>query len=96
MSKMIQGSKLSQTDQRLALAAFVHRHTGDHIAEWAKVKSVGSFHIPNSVRRRGFFPLHFKDDKDWLNNTKFFVARSGDLDRRYHNCLSTPTWPEGV
>jgi len=76
------GSELSSTDQKYVLRAFTHRYTGDHKPNWT-----------NSPWKFGEYPLHFKDDKDWLENTKFFVTKNGSLDNRYNRCESTPTWP---
>lgn len=83
--RMIQGSKLDYVDQQHVLAAYVHRFTGQHRPAWAKRP------MPSGKR----YKVQFKDDADWLANTKFAVRQDGRLDMRVHRCESTPTWPEG-
>ena len=41
------------------------------------------------------YPIQFKDDQDWLANTRFRVTDTGRLDTVAKCCCSTPTWPNG-
>lgn len=77
------GTQLSPEDQWYVLAVFVHRFTGQHKPDWAKVPR------PDGTA----YPVHFKDDADWLANTSFEGTKSGKLDNRNNACLSRPTWP---
>lgn len=75
------GTQLSESARRAALARFVHRFTVNNRPQWARAN-------PNYLPQ-------FLDDSDWLANTRFHVTKSGQLDRRYSHCESTPTWPQG-
>lgn len=76
------GSDLPKRLQDEALAKYVHRHTGDHPASWAQQP------MPNGKA----YPLHFKDDADWLAHTKFPIkGRPMVLDNG--DCWSSPTYP---
>lgn len=77
------GTELTAAEQRFVLAAFVHRFTGSHLPNWARKAR------PDGQK----YPVQFKDDADWLANTRFVVTRTGKLDRRVNHCHSTPTWP---
>lgn len=77
------GSELFPGDRAYVLAAFCHRHTGNHVPAWA-----------TRPRADGTpYPVHFASDAEWLANTRFAVGAHGDLDRRVSQCYSTPTWP---
>lgn len=79
----ISGDQLPPSEQRKALAQFVHRFTGEHRPDWA-----------NKPRRDGSaYPVQFADDSDWLANTRFAVTRGWRLDERVQRCDSSPTWP---
>lgn len=73
------GTELSEADQKHALAAYVHRSTREHRPFWY----------------RGFDKVCFKDDAEWLANTRFPVTKAGRIDRRAYRCESNPTWPDG-
>lgn len=77
------GSELKLSAQREALAAFVHRFTGDHRPAWAS----------KPWKDGKPYPVQFANDADWLAHTRFCVTKSGDLDRRAGHCYSPPTWP---
>lgn len=79
----ISGDKLTLSAQRIALSSFVHRFTGNHIPAWSK----------QEWKDGKTYPLQFKDDQDWLNNTLFAITVRGTLDKRVDHCFSTPTWP---
>ena len=77
--RQIKGSKMCPKSQREALARFVHRYTGDHVPAWVTAND----------------PLQFKDDKDWLEHTLFWVNADGSLGDN-KDCESSPTWPNRV
>lgn len=77
------GSELFPVDRQYVLAAYVHRHTGNHKPRWAMAP------MANGKP----YPVHFATDAEWLANTRFAVMAHGNLDRRVHECYSTPTWP---
>lgn len=79
MANMRLGSELGWQEKQAVLRSYVYRYTGDHRPGWAK---------PDS-------PVQFKDDADWLANTKFAVTKAGGLDKRVNHCESNPTWPNG-
>jgi hypothetical protein len=81
--RTVLGTELHPDDQRHVLAAFVHRYTGDHKPQWAGDPR------PNGKP----CPVQFKDDQDWLANTRFGVRKDGRLDQRARYCTSNPTWP---
>lgn len=81
--KMIQGTKLSPEDQRLVLAAYVHRFTGEHKPGWAR----------KPWKDGKPYPVQHATDKDWLAETTFAVTKSGRLDMRVQHCHSVPSWP---
>lgn len=83
--RWVPGILLSPRDQQHVLSAFVHRFTKTHVPAWAK------FVFPDGRR----YKPQFKDDQDWLANTRFAVTQNGSLDMRVQNCESTPTWPDG-
>lgn len=77
------GKDLHPDDKKYVLSAYVYRFTGDHKPRWA-----------NKLMDSGkAYPVHFKDDADWLANSAFYVKKNGRLDHRYGNCTSWPTWP---
>jgi hypothetical protein len=82
-SKQVLGSQLSTEMQRHALARYVHRFTGDHVPNW----------VTTEFHRGTRYPVQFRDDKEWLSNTLFYVTKSGALDVRYSHCESSPTFP---
>ncbi len=57
----IRGSQLSKKLQKEVRAMFVHRFTGDHKPAWTKQEWKDG--MP--------YPLQFRDDQDWLENTSF-------------------------
>lgn len=81
----VRGTHLKPSARQEALARFINRFTGEHVPSWAK--------RPMPSGRP--YAVQFKDDEDWLANTFFVVTKSGDLDRRYSFCESSPTWPFG-
>jgi hypothetical protein len=81
--KQVLGTQLSKSARREALNRFLYRFTGDHKPQWV---SAG---MPDGSP----YPLQFKDDNDWLANTRFWVTSEGDLSENYDSCESTPTWP---
>ncbi len=84
MNIFLLGTQLSQSEQRKALARFVHRFTGDHKPNWA-----------NGVWKDGIpYPVQFEDDQDWLSHTKFSVTKDGKLNEHTNFCKSSPTWPD--
>ena len=73
------GSQLSDNAKEHVLLAYIYRSTGDH-------RPPGDPEPPkNSVK------IQFKDDQDWLANTRFAVTKAGHLDLRIQHCESTPT-----
>jgi hypothetical protein len=80
---LLKGTELHPDDQSHVLRAFVHRYTGEHRPQWAA----------NPWKANQPYPVQFKDDSEWLSNTKFAVKRDGRLDTRVKCCVSTPTWP---
>ena len=76
----IKGTDLPKHLQNEALRTFVHRCTGEHIPQWAR-----------RGRSSGPYRVQFKDDREWLANTFFYVTEKGTLAARKH-CESTPTW----
>jgi hypothetical protein len=79
----VKGSRLSPEQQREAKSKFVHRFTGNNKPEWTK-----------QIWKDGkTYPLHFKDDKDWLENTEFAVKKNGELCGKTKYCNSKPTYP---
>ena len=77
------GSELTPEEQQYVLATYVHRFTGDHKPAWAS----------KEWKDGQPYPLQFKDDKDWLANTRFQTNKAGSLDSRCNECHSVPTWP---
>lgn len=77
------GSNLHPDDKKYVLAAYVHRFTGEHKPEWAS----------KEWKDGKPYPLQFKDDADWLENTEFTTKKNGRLDGRARECYSRPTWP---
>lgn len=79
----VAGNDLTATEQRKALAQFVHRFTGDHKPQWT-----------NREWKDGKpYPLQFASDSDWLANTRFWVRKDGQISKRHKYCESSPTWP---
>lgn len=77
------GYDLAPFVQEQAKNTFVHRYTGEHQPRWAL----------KSWKDGRAYPVHFKDDAEWLANTLFAVTLAGHLDRRFGHCQSFPTWP---
>lgn len=85
MPKLVSGSDLPPALQREARARFVHRYTGEHMPAWVRQQ-----------RARGiYYPVHFRDDAEWLARTEFFVNVDGSLSERPSYCYSRPTFPNG-
>ena len=82
--KLVYGTSLFGLDVDYVLRAYVHRFTGDHKPEWAG----------KEWKDGKPYPLQFRDDNDWLANTKFAVRLDGSLDGRVKYCESHPTWPD--
>jgi hypothetical protein len=82
----VSGSDLSPEEREHVKRAYVHRFTGQHKPDWV------SRPRPNGKP----YPLHFKDDDDWLRNTKFDVTKGGRLSRRTKHSQSNPTFPNGI
>lgn len=83
IANMVTGDKLTPEDQKHVLAAFVHRFTGEHRPDWAR----------KEWKNGQPYPLQFKDDAEWLANTRFAVRRDGRIDQRVQSCECNPTWP---
>lgn len=83
MSTLIKGSALSYPQQKQVLSAYVHRFTGNHKPAWARQP------MPDGKE----YPLQFKDDNDWLENTLFAANKDGSLNKRVKHCQSSATWP---
>lgn len=79
----VKGSELSKDQQEEAKRRFVHRYTGNNKPQWAS----------QTWKDDKPYPLHFKDDKDWLENTEFAVTKSGKLCNKTKYCNSKPTYP---
>jgi len=41
------------------------------------------------------YPLQFKDDADWLENSYFAITKSGKFAVKPSHCNSHPSWPNG-
>ena len=80
--QQIRGTDLTPQARAQALAMFVHRYTGDHTPDWVR-------------REPDKYPLHFRDDADWLAHTFFWVTKTGRLAAR-RACISSPTFPFGA
>lgn len=78
MPVTIKGSEMCQRLQQEAKARFVYRYTGEHKPTWVKGPET---------------PVQFKDDRDWLANTLFWITKKGELANRPKCCESYPTWP---
>lgn len=78
------GTELHPDDQRHVLSTYVHRHTGEHKPAWAKAE----------WKDGKPYPVQFKDDAEWLANTRFAVKKDGRLNMRVNHCMSDPTWPD--
>jgi hypothetical protein len=81
--KYVKGSELTPEQQKEVKAKFVHRHTGNNTPQWAK----------ETWKDGKPYPLHFKDDNDWLENSKFAVTKTGKLHNGTKYCNSSPTYP---
>lgn len=79
----IKGSDLGPYLQEQVKRVFIHRFTGEHLPEWAKLP-----HADGSA-----YELQFANDADWLANTYFWITAKGELAKRPNSCYSTPTWP---
>ena len=85
MARQIKGTELTAQDQKHVLAAYTHRYTRQHKPKWA-----------NKPWKDGKpYSVQFASDREWLENTLFWVRADGKLDRRYNDCQSNPTWPDG-
>lgn len=83
--KQFWGNQLSAEVQRQALGAFVHRFTKEHKPRWAAAPR------PDDMAP---YPVQFASDRDWLDNTLFWVTSRGTLSRVHRHCESFPTWPD--
>lgn len=79
----VKGSELNPDQQKEVKSKFVHRYTGNNKPEWAK----------QTWKDGKPYPLHFKDDNDWLENTKFAVTKKGKLHAGTKYVDSSPTYP---
>ena len=77
--RTIYENELTQTQQRQVLNSYIHRFTGQHKPSWVKDITIT--------------PCQFKDDKDWLEHTRFYVTKNNQLSKRHRYCESNPTWP---
>jgi hypothetical protein len=99
--RYVLGSTLSPAVQRECLSKYVHRYTGDHRPLWALNAQRHATNCTVNLGKRCSCdapvqtPVQFKDDADWLANTRFAVRKDGQLDNRATFCLSNPTWPNG-
>jgi len=83
--RVMRGSQLTAAQQQEALRMFTNRHTGDHKPVWARTP------MPNGDA----YPVQFRDDRDWLDNTWFQMTPDGKLCKARNNaCWSRPTWPK--
>jgi hypothetical protein len=76
MEKLVNGSKLSPSARKQALAAFVHRYTGEHKPAWA------SLPMPNGKA----YACFFKNDEEWLAASEFYVTKDGNLSGNHKHC----------
>lgn len=85
--KQLFGNQLSEKTQEAAKRRYVHRFTGDYTPDW----------VNRALRSGTQYPLQFRSDGEWLDNTKFWVNNDGTLAwrRGFTDCQSTPTWPNG-
>lgn len=81
--KYVKGTDLTPEQQKEVKAKFVHRYTGNNKPEWTK----------QTWKDGKPYPLHFKDDADWLANTTFAVTKTGKLHGGTKYCNSSPTYP---
>lgn len=81
--KFVKGSELTPEQQREVKSKYVHRHTGNNKPDWAK----------QTWKDGKPYPLHFKDDSDWLENSTFGVTKTGKLHNGTKYCNSSPTYP---
>jgi hypothetical protein len=81
--KYVKGTELSPDQQKEVKAKFVHRYTGNNKPEWTK----------QTWKDGKPYPLHFKDDADWLANTSFAVTKTGKLHGGTKYCNSSPSYP---
>lgn len=73
-ARWIPGHLLPGSLQRRVLLTYVHRHTGEHVPEWA--------------RTSGARP-QYATDAEWLRHTHFAVTKDGRcLDARVKHCRS--------
>lgn len=78
------GTELTSDERAQVLRFYVHRFTGDNRPAWSR----------KEWKDGKRYPLQFKNDAEWLANTRFAVTKTGKLDNRATECMSTPTWPE--
>lgn len=81
---MIIGSEMVSIDQKAALNKFVHRFTKEHVPSWSK----------KEWKDGKTYPVQFASDREWLENTKFYVTKDGRLDNKHDSCESSATWPD--
>jgi hypothetical protein len=81
--KFVKGSELTPEQQKEVKAKYVHRHTGNNKPEWVK----------QTWKDGKPYPLHFKDDSEWLEHTTFGVTSKGKLHNGTKYCNSSPTFP---
>ena len=76
------GSELRKSEQAFVVHAYTGRFTKEHRPSWSSRPDCSEC------------PVQFETDEEWLENTKFHVKNSGQLDSRYQQCESNPTWPD--
>jgi hypothetical protein len=71
--------------QEEAKRRFIYRYTGEHKPRWAMAEWKPG--IP--------YPVHFKNDNDWLAHTIFVLTDKGEFPKGHKNshCISNPTYP---
>jgi hypothetical protein len=82
----IRGDHMCKRLQNQVLAMFVQRYTGDHTPNWAR----------EEWKDGKPYPLQFKNDQEWLENTFFWCTVKGELSKKHRYCESHPTWPNGI
>ena len=85
---MVRGDLLPTTIQDHCLRVYVHRFTRQHVPQWARRL------MPNGRA----YPVQFASDSEWLARTLFpvTVKANGVIERRWGDCQSNPTWPDGL
>jgi hypothetical protein len=84
MPMLIRGSELYEPLKKEVLQRFCMRFTKDHIPAWGLIRGP-----------KGFYKPQFASDVEWLENTFFWITKSGRIADRPKFCESRPTWPDG-